>query len=126
MKKLIITALFVIFGATTYAQSDTIPAFFKGCETQECYVQKIHEYIKDNLEYPQECEDNKIEGRVLISYDIDKEGNVVNVRLIKGVNPTLNKAAISMAENLPQHQPARQNGETVTYTYTLPISFILR
>ncbi len=82
-------------------------------------------YINRTREYPYSAYVRKIEGRVLCSFIIDAEGNVTHVRVIKGVEATLNKEAVRIIKLMPQWKAGQMDGERVSVHCILPIAFRL-
>ena len=66
-----------------------------------------------------------IEGTVLISFTINKSGDVVNVKVVKSVYPELDKEAVRVVSMSPKWTPALKDGEPVNVTYTYPVIFAL-
>lgn len=66
----------------------------------------LRDYIYDNLAYPQDAFDNKIEGRVVLRFRVDKTGKVDSVSVIKSLEPTLDAEALRVLKSLPNFQPA--------------------
>ncbi len=83
------------------------------------------QYIADNLKYPGRARRQKVEGRVVIRFVIDEEGNVTNVEAVKSLHPDCDKAALKVVKNMPRWKPGRQKGKPVRVFYMLPIRFQL-
>ena len=88
--------------------------------------EKFREYIAQNLKYPEEAASKKIEGRVFVSFIVEKDGTVTNVRIVRGVDPILDNEAIRVVESSPKWTPGKQRGELVRTTFTFPITFVLQ
>lgn len=97
---------------------EQMPSFVGGNE-------KLMEYITNNLQYPETAKKNDIQGRVIISFVVEEDGSVSNVKVNKSVDPALDAEAVRLVESMPKWEPGRQNGETVRARYSLPISFRL-
>lgn len=85
----------------------------------------LFEFISRHLQYPQEAIDNQTEGRVVLQFVVDKEGKVTDIRVVRSINPTLDRAAIDVIRTLPDWKPGMQNGQPVNVRYTLPVVFKL-
>ena len=83
-------------------------------------------FINDNLKYPPEAFENRIEGIVIIQFVVTKTGKVGQVRVARAVNRYLDREAIRLCKMLPDFTPGRNAlGEPVSVWYTLPVSFKL-
>lgn len=83
-------------------------------------------FINDNLKYPPEAFENRIEGKVIIQFVVTKTGKVGQVRVARAVNRDLDREAIRLCKMLPDFTPGRNAlGEPVSVWYTLPVSFNL-
>jgi len=82
-------------------------------------------FIQQNLKYPIEAKKNKEQGRVFISFVVDKEGQIKNVKIERGVSPFLDKEAIRVVKSSPNWEPGTQGGQKVNVQYTFPIVFKL-
>lgn len=82
-------------------------------------------YLQRTIRYPKECRDSDIQGRVLISFVIDKEGNVTNATVSKSAHPLLDDEALRVVKMMPQWTPGKINGVVADLEYTVPINFRL-
>ena len=87
--------------------------------------QKMHEFIEKNLHYPKECAENGIQGRVIIDFVVERSGKLTNIRVVKSVNPALDKEALRIVNLMPKWIPGRQSDKTVRVKYIIPITFQL-
>ena len=85
--------------------------------------QKLHEFIKGNLHYPKECADSGIQGRVVVAFIVERNGKLSSMRVVKSVNPTLDKEALRIVNLMPNWIPGKQNGRTVRVKYIMPVTF---
>jgi protein TonB len=88
-------------------------------------VQALLEYLRKNIKYPQICKDNNIQGRVLISFVVNKDGAIVDPEVIKSVHPSLDKEALRVISGMPNWKPGAQRGKPVRVKYTVPVNFRL-
>jgi TonB family protein len=88
--------------------------------------EKFREYIAQNLKYPEEAVENGLDGTVYISFIVETDGVVSNVKVIRGVAPVLDNEAIRVVESSPKWTPGKQRGEKVRTTFTFPIIFKLQ
>jgi protein TonB len=83
-------------------------------------------YIAKNTVYPDSAKENGIEGKVFISFVINKEGYVTRVKTIRSVHPLLDNEAVRVIESLPQWKPGKQRGQYVNVQFQIPINFTLK
>ena len=84
------------------------------------------EYIQKKLVYPSAAVQNGVQGRVVVSFIIEKDGSISNTTVLKGVDSHLDKEALRIIKSMPKWKPAMQSGKYVRYKYTFPITFKLR
>ncbi|PKP17748.1 MAG: energy transducer TonB [Bacteroidetes bacterium HGW-Bacteroidetes-21] len=82
-------------------------------------------WIAQNTQYPQIAKDMGIKGKVFIQFIIDKEGNVTNAEVIRGVDPSLDKEALRVVKSMPKWKPGKQRGKPVKVSFQIPINFTL-
>jgi protein TonB len=82
-------------------------------------------YVQENLVYPFIAQENGIEGTVYLRFIVDKDGSVRDVQVLRGVDPSLDKAAIEAVKKAPEWEPGKQRGKPVRVACTIPISFSL-
>ena len=84
------------------------------------------EFIGKNIKYPVAAQKAKIQGRVVIQFIVDKEGNIICHRVIRGADPLLDAEAIRLTTIMPKWKPGMQRGQAVNVKYTVPIMFRLQ
>ena len=84
------------------------------------------EFIGKNIKYPVAAQKAKIQGRVVIQFIVDKEGNIICPRVIRGADPLLDAEAIRLTTIMPKWKPGMQRGQAVNVKYTVPIMFRLQ
>ena len=90
---------------------------------------ELMKYIKDNLRYPIISQENKVEGRVLVRFVVNKKGDVFGVEILqnRGADAACEKEAIRIVKSIPQRWiPAKQNGEAVNVYFVIPVDFSLK
>lgn len=96
---------------------------FNGDSINVCSIKKIQEYVA-KVDYPQEAIDADIEGKVYISFVVGKDGNVIDVHLLRGVHKLLDDASLAHIKNMPTFfKPGFQRGKEVKVKYNIPIVF---
>lgn len=82
-------------------------------------------YIKANIKYPEEAVKNKEQGRVYVKFIIEKDGSVSNVKIARGVSPSLDAEALRVIQAMPKWNPGTQKGKAVRTNVVVPIAFKL-
>ena len=67
-----------------------------------------------------------VQGKVVVQFVVERDGSVSSVKVVRSVDPALDKEAVRVVQTLPRFTPGRQNGQPVRYRYTLPITFRLQ
>lgn len=86
---------------------------------------ELLKFLAQNIHYPQEAQEKGVQGRVICSFVIDKEGNVVDPKIVRGISPLLDSEALRVVGMLPRWTPGRNEGKVVRVLYTVPITFRL-
>lgn len=87
--------------------------------------EELMKFIKDNLHYPKVAAEVGIEGRVTIRFVISRTGEVTDVTVIRGLDPSCDKEAVRVVKMMPTWTPGRQNGMNIPVYYTIPIVYKL-
>ncbi len=85
----------------------------------------LMKFISDNIVYPKEAHANGIQGRVISSFVVMKDGSISDLQIVRGVDPLLDAEALRVLGLMPQWKPGKQRGQNVNVRYTLPIVFSL-
>ncbi|MBO4561874.1 MAG: energy transducer TonB [Bacteroidaceae bacterium] len=85
----------------------------------------LMQYLQKNIKYPAICRENNIQGRVLVTFIVNKDGAVVEPEVVKSVNPSLDKEALRVISTMPKWKPGSQRGKPVRVKYTVPVNFRL-
>lgn len=83
-------------------------------------------WVGRNLEYPEIAKENGVSGRVMLEFTVMPDGSVTNVRVLRGVDPSLDAEAVRVVSSSPKWEPGRQRDRAVKVTYTFPVIFQLR
>ncbi|MBO7437211.1 MAG: energy transducer TonB [Bacteroidaceae bacterium] len=83
------------------------------------------EYLRKNIKYPAICRENNIQGRVIVTFVVNKDGSIVDIEVAKSVNPSLDKEAIRVISQMPKWKPGSQRGKPVRVKYSVPVNFRL-
>ena len=100
------------------------------CKNEDCTQSEIMKFIARNFKYPEIAKANGVEGRVILEFVVEKDGKVGRVKILKGLDKHVDKAAIEVVEKLnskkaPKFSPGRQIGKAVPVKYTVPIKCTL-
>ena len=84
---------------------------------------EFSEWVNAHLEYPEELYEKDIQGRVTLQFTVEADGSVTGVRVLRGVDPSLDKEAVRVVSASPKWQPGLIKGKPVRVTYTFPVIF---
>lgn len=98
---------------------ETMPAFPGGDA-------ELFKFLGDNVKYPVIAQENGIQGRVICQFVVNRDGSIVDVEVVRTVDPSLDKEAIRVIKSMPRWTPGRQRGKAVRVKYTLPVNFRLQ
>ena len=87
---------------------------------------QFSKWVNANLVYPAIARENGVQGRVTLQFTIASDGSVKNVRVLRGVDPSLDREAIRVVSSSPTWTPGKQRGRAVPVTYTFPVIFQFR
>ena len=87
--------------------------------------QALFEFLGKNVHYPEEAEKAGIQGRVIATFIVEKDGSISEPTVVKSVDPLLDAEALRVISAMPNWKPGKQNGEVVRVKYTVPLSFNL-
>ena len=105
--------------STIYNGADEMPQFPGG-------PQAVFEYLSKSIRYPTDAKENGVQGKVLCSFVIERDGSISNVIVVKSIHPSLDKEAKRVISSMPDWIPGKQNGNFVRVRYTLPVTFSLQ
>ena len=86
----------------------------------------LMQYLNSNIKYPVVAEENGVQGRVVCTFVVEKDGSITDVRVVKSVDPSLDKEAARVVKGMPKWIPGKQNGSAVRVKYTVPVTFRLQ
>jgi TonB family protein len=84
---------------------------------------KLEKWFTENFVYPQTAIEKGIQGKVYVEFIVNENGKLENIRILRGVDPLLDEAALSLVERMPKWTPAKQKGEYVKNRVMIPINF---
>lgn len=83
-------------------------------------------WVNKRLVYPEIAKENGVQGRVTLQFTVEKDGSVTKVKVLRGVDPSLDKEAVRVVSMSPKWTPGKQRDRAVPVTYTFPVYFQLR
>ena len=87
---------------------------------------ELLKFIAQSIKYPTDAQEAGVQGRVICSFVVDKKGNIVEPKIIRGIDPSLDAEALRVIVIIPRWTPCRQDGKAVRVLYTVPITFRLQ
>lgn len=82
-------------------------------------------WLKEHIKYPKDCIEQGIQGRVIASFVVEKNGSIVDLKITRSPHPSLSKEVVRLLTLMPKWEPAKQGGKTVRQRYNLPVNFNL-
>lgn len=86
----------------------------------------LFEYLSTHIKYPTIAEENGVQGRVIVTFVVERDGSITDVKVVKSVDPSLDKEASRVVAGMPKWIPGKQNGSAVRVKYTVPVTFRLQ
>ena len=83
-------------------------------------------WVAKNLVYPEIAKENGVQGRVMLQFTVNPNGTVSNVKVLRGIDSSLDAEAVRVVSNSPKWEPGKQRDRAVKVTYTFPVIFQLR
>ena len=107
------------------SKEDTV---YQICEIMPQYTggeEAMMKYVAENIKYPQEAKDKNIAGRVFVSFVVEKDGSVSDVKVVRGIGGGCDEEAARVIKGMPKWKPGMQKGKPVRVNYMMPIFFKL-
>ncbi len=98
---------------------ETMPSFPGGQE-------KLMHYLATNIKYPQIARESNVQGRVYLSFVVEPDGSVSNVKVLRGIGAGCDEEAMRVVKAMPKWSPGKQRGKAVRVSYNLPVNFKLQ
>jgi protein TonB len=83
-------------------------------------------YLSKNIKYPSIAQENNIQGRVIVEFVVNKDGSIVEPKVMRSVDQSLDKEAMRVISAMPKWNPGKQRGKPVRVRYTVPVLFRLQ
>ena len=81
----------------------------------------LMQYLSKNIKYPTIAQENGTQGRVTVQFVVNRDGSIVDAKVLRGVDPYLDKEAIRVISSMPKWKPGMQRGKAVRVKYTVPV-----
>ena len=109
-------------------EEEAIP--FQLVETKPSFnggdANEFSKWVNERLVYPEIAKENGVQGRVMLQFTVEADGKVSNVKVLRGVDSSLDKEAVRVVSMSPKWKPGKQRDRAVKVTYTFPVIFQLR
>ena len=83
-------------------------------------------FLSSNIKYPVVAQENGVQGRVIVGFVVERDGSISDVRVMRSVDPSLDREAQRVVKAMPKWKPGKQNGSAVRVKYTVPVVFRLQ
>lgn len=131
-KKVLLLPAFLFLAASAFAQNKNTEPSDNGTKKIYSFVEKmpvpsldIGQYLQKNLHYPADARKHHIQGRVILKFVVDEDGNITDCKIAKSIGGGCDEEAMRVLKSMPSWKPGMQDGKPVKVYYTLPISFQL-
>lgn len=134
-KRIILLSLVAMLGLTTITAQKTVVSretpverVLDTCEQMPQFGEnnsELAKFLMENVKYPKDAAKNKIQGRVLVEFIVDKEGNIKDPTILQSAYPSLDAEALRVVKLMPRWTPGRDKGQPVNVKFAVPIVFKL-
>ena len=104
---------------SVYNNIEVMPEFPGGMEA-------MMKYLSENIKYPEQAKEKNTQGRVLVSFVVEKDGSISNVKVARGIGNGCDEEAVRVISAMPKWKPGKHNGKKVRVSFAIPISFKLQ
>ncbi|MBP3762255.1 MAG: energy transducer TonB [Bacteroidales bacterium] len=135
MKQTLLLIMLLALGLPAYAQSTDgttskdPDAIFVVVEKNPEYpggTEAMYQFLAANIQYPKDAKAEKKEGRVLLTFVVEADGRITDIKALHSPHPSLSEEAIRVVRLMPKWKPGKQRGKKVRVQYNLPINFQLQ
>jgi len=88
-------------------------------------IEAFYKYMNENLTYPEDARKNNIQGKVFVTFVVEKDGSITDIKVLRGIGGGADEESVKLLSAMPKWQPGIQNGFVVRQQYTVPIKFTL-
>ena len=114
---------------TSYIPSTLIQTIFEVVENMPDFPggqAALMQYLAKNIKYPTIAQENGTQGRVIVQFVVNKDGSIVDAKVVRSVDPFLDKEALRVINTMPKWKPGMQRGKPVRVKFTVPVMFRLQ
>ena len=104
---------------------------FPGCEDKPksdrktCAEKKLLDFIYSNIKYPAIARENNIQGTVVLSFVVEKDGSITDAKALRDIGGQCGDEALRVVNDMPNWNPGKQRGRAVRVQFNLPVKFQL-
>lgn len=109
----------VVEEAPIFTVVESMPEFRGG-------MQELYTYLGNNIKYPVMAKESGIQGKVYVTFVVEKDGSITDVKLLRGIGGGCDEEAIRVVQSMPKWKPGKQRGKPVRVQYNLPVRFTLQ
>lgn len=102
-----------------YDEVDEMPSFPGG-------LNGLMTFLAQNIKYPVTAQENGVQGRVIVSFVVETDGSITDVKVARSVDPSLDREAMRLVKAMPKWTPGKKDGKPVRVKYTTPVVFRLQ
>lgn len=113
-------------GGTVKDNDDKVYAISSVMPQYEGGIPALMNFLATNMKYPEEAQNKKIEGRVIVNFVVEKDGSLSDFKVVRSIDPLLDAEALRVAKLQKKWKPGYENGKPVRVQYNLPITFKLK
>ena len=88
-------------------------------------IQEMMNFIKNNLKYPQQARETGTQGKVFVTFVVEKDGSLTDVKVLRDIGSGCGEEAVRVVKSMPKWKPAKQRGKPVRMQFNLPVAFTL-
>ncbi len=89
-------------------------------------MSKLYKYLSETINYPERAKRDSIQGRVFVSFIVEKDGSITDVKLLRGIGSGCDEEAVRAVAEMPNWKPGEMKGKSVRVRFNLPIKFTLK
>jgi protein TonB len=137
MKKIVLSLVMLLAVASLSAQNTGSKSSVKESVDEPTFItveqmpefpggqEGLVNYLVENLNYPEKAKAEKITGKVYVSFVVEKDGSISNVKVLRDIGYGCGEEAVRVVKAMPRWKPGMQRGKNVRVQYTLPLNFQL-
>lgn len=128
LTKAVMIALLGLGFTTAYAQEQTGNEVFTSVEHAAEFkggTKALYTYMAQNIHYPADARQHKVQGKVIVTFIVEKDGSLSHVKVLRGIGSGCDEEAARVLQASPNWSPGTQNGKVVRQQYTVPVNFTL-